>query len=53
MKSNKNGQGYIRLQEPLIRVGKEFHAASWEEALRGKFQRAGWDNVYLARLTLF
>ena len=21
-----------------------------KEALRGKFQRAGWDNVYLARL---
>lgn len=33
MKSNKNVQGYIRLQEPLVRIGNEFHAASWEEAL--------------------
>ena len=29
----KNAQGYVRLEEPLVRIGNEFEAVTWDEAL--------------------
>jgi predicted molibdopterin-dependent oxidoreductase YjgC len=30
---HRNARGYVRLTEPLIRVGDELRPASWDEAL--------------------